>query len=128
MAPAEVQAAQGRIAMPFVVRILYGGITEEVLLRWGFMTLLVWLAWRFIGRTRSWVWVAIAVSAFVFAAGHLPAAGILVGPLNAAIVGYVLVVNTFFGIGFGWLFWRYGLEAAIVAHALTHVVNFLIAG
>ncbi len=26
-------------------RILYGGITEELLLRWGMMTLLVWLAW-----------------------------------------------------------------------------------
>lgn len=127
-APAAVQAAQGRIAMPLVVRVLYGGITEELLLRWGFMTVVLWLAWRFFPRTTAWVWVAIAISAVIFAAGHLPAAGILVGPLTAAIVGYVIVVNTIFGIAFGWLYWRYGLEAAILAHALAHVVSFIVSG
>ena len=32
--------------MPLPTRLLYGGITEELLLRWGFMTLLVWFAGR----------------------------------------------------------------------------------
>ncbi len=32
--------------VPLPTRLLYGGITEELLLRWGFMTLLVWAAWR----------------------------------------------------------------------------------
>jgi membrane protease YdiL (CAAX protease family) len=70
--------------------------------------------------------LAIVVSALVFAAGHLPAASILVGSLTAPIVAYVLMANTLFGIAFGWLYWRYGLEAAIVAHALTHVVNYFV--
>ena len=128
IAPPAVQAAQSRIAMPLVVRVLYGGITEEVLLRWGFMTVLAWLAWRFARRTPAWIWVAIVVSALVFAAGHLPAASFLVGPLTAPIVAYVLVANTLFGIAFGWLYWRHGLEAAVVAHALTHVVNYFVSG
>lgn len=126
IAPPAVQAAQARIEMPLAARVLYGGITEEVLLRWGFMTVLAWVAWRFARRTPAWMWVAIVVSALVFAAGHLPAASILVGPLTAPIVTYVLVANTVFGIAFGWLYWRYGLEAAIVAHALTHVVNYFV--
>ncbi|HEV7237625.1 MAG TPA: CPBP family glutamic-type intramembrane protease [Thermoanaerobaculia bacterium] len=128
LAPSAVQAVQSRIAMPLAARVLYGGITEEVLLRWGFMTLVAWLAWRFARRTPAWMWVAIVVSALVFAAGHLPGAFILVGPLTATIVAYVLVVNTIFGIAFGWLYWRYGLETAIVAHALTHVVSYLVSG
>ena len=128
IAPAAVQAVQARVAMPLAARVLYGGITEEVLLRWGFMTVVAWLAWRFARRTPAWMWVAIIVSAVVFAAGHLPAAHILAGPLTAPIVAYVLVANTVFGIAFGWLYWRHGLEAAIVAHALTHVVNYFVSG
>lgn len=30
--------------VPLPTRLLYGGITEELLLRWGLMTLLVWAA------------------------------------------------------------------------------------
>lgn len=32
--------------LPLPTRLLYGGLTEELLLRWGLMTLLVWTAWR----------------------------------------------------------------------------------
>ncbi|HEX6279034.1 MAG TPA: hypothetical protein VFZ49_03375, partial [Pyrinomonadaceae bacterium] len=32
--------------VPAPMRFLYGGLTEEVLLRWGLMTFLVWLIWR----------------------------------------------------------------------------------
>jgi hypothetical protein len=36
--------------VPLPTRVLYGGITEELLLRWGLMTLLVWAAWRLLQR------------------------------------------------------------------------------
>jgi hypothetical protein len=42
-------AAFGRL-LPLPTRLLYGGITEELLLRWGLMTLLVWAAWRLLQR------------------------------------------------------------------------------
>ena len=32
--------------LPLPTRLLYGGLTEELLLRWGLMTLIVWTAWR----------------------------------------------------------------------------------
>ena len=38
-------SAFGRF-LPLPTRVLYGGIVEELLLRWGFMSLLVWGAWR----------------------------------------------------------------------------------
>ena len=40
-------------AMPLVVKLLYGGITEELMVRWGVMTLLLWLGWRLLQRGRA---------------------------------------------------------------------------
>ena len=44
------------------------------------------------------------------------------GGLTAEVLAFVVGWNTLAGLVFGWLFWRHGLEAAIVAHALAHVV------
>ena len=113
--------------LPLVTRFLYGGITEELLLRWGLMTLLVWIVWRVFQRGRikpggmSFV-VAIVVSAFIFGLGHLPAAILLLGGATTALVLFVIVANSAFGIIAGCLYWKYGLESAIIAHVLGHVV------
>lgn len=128
--PAVLAEAQARFPVPLVGRVLYGGITEELLLRWGFMTALVWLAWRFLQHRRGAVragvvWLAIVLSAVVFGAGHLPVAYALVGVLDVQIVVFVIGANTAFGLLFGYLYWRYHLESAMIAHALTHVVGAL---
>lgn len=128
--PAALAEVQQRFELPILARVLYGGITEEVLLRWGLMTALVWLAWRFLqhraGTPRTlYVWLAIVVSALLFGAGHLPAAAVLVGQLTGELVLFVVGVNAAFGVLFGWLFWRYGLEAAIIAHGMAHLVSYL---
>jgi membrane protease YdiL (CAAX protease family) len=129
--PEALASVQQRFNPPVAARMLYGGITEEVLLRWGVMTALVWLAWRFIQRRRSPVpaasiWIAIAVSAVLFGVGHLPVASTLVGTLDRALVLFVIGANAAFGALFGWLFWRRGLESAMIAHAVAHLVNYLI--
>ena len=129
-APAALAQAQEKLALPLLARVLYGGITEELLLRWGLMTSLVWLAWRFLQHRRggvhpAWVWLAIVASALIFGAGHLPAASALIGALDANVVAFVIGWNTVFGVLFGYLFWRYGLESAMIAHALAHVVNYV---
>jgi hypothetical protein len=36
---------------------------------------------------------------------------------------FVVGLNATFGLLFGWLFWRWGLESAMIAHALTHLVS-----
>ena len=40
-------------------------------------------------------------------------------------MAFVVVANTAFGVLFGWLFWRYGLEAAMIAHAMAHLVGYV---
>ena len=128
--PAALASIQDRLSLPLIARVLYGGITEELLLRWGLMTVLVWLAWVLLQRRRGapWaghIWLAIVVSALIFGAGHLPAAAVLAGALDSAVVAWVVGVNTTFGLLFGYLFWRHGLESAMIAHALTHVVHYV---
>ena len=120
------RAEQFNRLMPVPTRLLYGGITEEVLLRWGLLTFLVWVAWRTLqhqdGRPRSvYVVCAILLSSVIFGAGHLPLAIMLSSSINVPIIVYVVTANSMFGLIAGYLYWRWGLEAAIIAHMLTHV-------
>jgi hypothetical protein len=115
-------------ALPAAVRFLYGGFTEELLLRWGLMTLLIWAAWRLLQRGDGepkavYAIAAIVISAVIFGIGHLPVASVLNGgSLTVPIVIYVVTANSLFGIVAGFLFWLRGLESAMIAHILAHVV------
>jgi membrane protease YdiL (CAAX protease family) len=120
-----------------LVGVLYGGLAEEVVLRWGLMSLVAWLLLR-ISRFRAGLagarvdahagsrpgpviaWTAIVLAAIAFAAGHLPALALAIDP-TPAIVARTLALNALGGLLYGWLFWRRGLEAAMAAHAATHV-------
>jgi hypothetical protein len=113
--------------MPAATRFLYGGLTEEVLLRWGVMTLLVWMQWRLLQKGEGvpksvFVIIGIFVSAIVFGIGHLPIASALSGGLTFPLVAYVITANSIFGIFGGYLYWKKGFESAIIAHMITHVV------
>ena len=110
--------------VPF--RFLYGGVTEELLLRWGFMSTVAFGLFAAIDRTRDApsdrvMWAAVLLSAVVFGAGHLPAAA-RVFTLTPGVVAYIVVGNAVGGVIFGWLFWRRSLEAAMLSHATVHVV------
>lgn len=113
--------------IPHAVRILYGGFTEEILLRWGLMTFLVWLPWQLSQRGADqpkaiYFVAAIVVSSIFFGIGHLPIASVLAGGLTIPIVAYVVTANSIFGIVAGFLYWRRGLESAMFAHIFAHVV------
>ncbi|WP_448335427.1 CPBP family intramembrane glutamic endopeptidase [Bellilinea sp.] len=110
--------------------LLYGGIVEELLLRWGVMSLLVWLGWRIILRkegqaTPSVVWMAIILASLLFGIGHLPALANMV-ELTPLLIFRTILLNALGGILFGWLYWRRGLELAMVAHAAAHVGFFVV--
>jgi hypothetical protein len=109
---------------PLSARLLYGGFTEELLLRWGAMTALLWAWRRFVPGTlaasSAGVLLAIALSAFLFGIGHLAAAASLLGPLSLQVVATVVLGNAAFGIVAGFVYWRFGLECAFGTHLLTH--------
>ena len=105
----------------------YGGITEEVMLRLFLMTLLVWvgnLLSRRSGRLPSLaiLWTANVLAAVLFGLGHLPATVAAGLPLSGLIVTRALLLNGLAGVVFGWLYWKRGLESAIVAHFCTDII------
>lgn len=51
--PEEFAQSAANIQIPLYARVLYGGITEEVVLRFGLMTLLVWMPYRMLNRAEG---------------------------------------------------------------------------
>ncbi|MCK4259938.1 MAG: CPBP family intramembrane metalloprotease [Halanaerobiales bacterium] len=94
---------------------VYGGITEEISVRLFFMSLIVYIA-NLIGITGQLAyWLGIFISAVLFGGFHLPAAIQLLG--NTKIVWVrTFLLNGVSGIIFGWMFWKYGLEGAMLTH------------
>lgn len=127
--PTELTVAASRMEIPLAAKLLYGGVTEEVLMRWGVMTLIAWVAWRLAGRRERAlapsIALAIVLSALLFGLGHLPAARAMGAALSPPVVGYIVLGNALPGLLFGLLFWRWGLEAAMLAHALAHLLFHL---
>lgn len=111
----------------FLGSLLYGGIIEEVLLRYGLMSLIIWIAGRMVkSRDNAGIYIAgIVIAALIFAAGHLPATAQTFGLTTVSVIR-TLLLNFFPGIGFGYLYWKHGLAYAMLGHISTHVINQLI--
>jgi hypothetical protein len=104
-------------------RILYGGIVEEILTRWGLQSVVVWVGYVVTGVvTATTIWISIIIAGVLFGLGHLPSylgAGCKKTPMFLA---FEITLNLWASLIFGWLFWDYGLVSAMIAHALFHLV------
>lgn len=133
-APANppLDAGAGRSALYGFLASFYGGIAEELQQRLFLMTLLLWIVARIGKRTPrpGTYWGAIVAAALLFGAGHLPAAAQVWG-LDAVVVARTVLLNAVAGLAFGWLYWRRGLEMAVLGHfgadLVLHVVSPLLA-
>ena len=126
--PADLRAAAATPGWTApLIGVLYGGLAEEVMLRWGLMSLVAWGVGRALQRAAGQhpgfavaaAWAGIAVAAAAFAAGHLPALTQVTEP-GDVLVARTLALNALAGMVYGWLFWRRSLECAMLAHAATH--------
>lgn len=119
----SAHVAAGTSALNGFLASFYGGIAEELQLRLFLMTLLVWV----IARLRKavpqpWIyWSAILIAAVLFGAGHLPAAQHVWG-LDAFVVFRTVFLNVIVGLVFGWLYWKRGIEMAVLAHFSADIV------
>ena len=98
----------------------YGGITEELLTRLFLVSFFAWLLSPFL-RGAGLYWFAIIVAAILFGASHLPATALLL-PLTPVVVTRAIVLNGIAGVAFGVLYWRYGLEAAMLGHFISDLL------
>jgi membrane protease YdiL (CAAX protease family) len=92
-------------------------------MRFGLMTLIVWIASKLFRSTKPIVyWAGIIISSLLFALGHFPVAYQAVDNPSTGLLTYILLGNTIGGIIFGWLYWKKGLESAFLAHIFAHII------
>jgi hypothetical protein len=120
-------------ALPIWKRFLacfYGAINEELLSRLFALSLFLWLA-RMIAREKSprpgttVFWIANVIVSVLFSLGHVPSAKLLMQVTPLVITG-IFCTNGPASLLFGYLCWKRGLEAAMLAHFSADVVLHVI--
>ena len=66
-----------------------------------------------------------AIEAILFAAGHLPAT-VMTMELTPVVLIRCFALNGAFGLAFGRLYRKHGIQYAMLAHAGVHIVSKLI--
>jgi hypothetical protein len=110
-------------AIPIWKRFLaccYGAINEEIAARLFSLSLILWLL-RKVARQQSTpvspiiFWIANVIIAGLFTAGHIPAATVFL-KITPLVIAALLTMNGAASLLFGYLCWKRGLEAAMIAH------------
>ncbi len=104
----------------------YGGILEELEMRLLGVSVIAWLLGRVSHTTmgipsRGAFWVAIGTVAILFGLGHLPATSLTVA-ITPLVVLRAVLLNGILGVLFGTMYWKRGLEAAVLCHFAADIV------
>ncbi len=102
----------------------YGGIAEEVLMRLFLVSLFVFILTKIFRKKENnsaIVWTSIIIVSIIFGIGHLPITSAVVA-ITPMVVLRAIVLNGIGGIVFGWLYWKKGLEFAIISHFFADIV------
>lgn len=118
----------GPTTLDLFLRALSAALTEEIFFRLGLMTLFVWTLRRFVskfGSAEPALSIGNVLAALLFAVAHLPGH---VTPATATwgLVLGILLASGFSGTVMGWLYGRYGLISAVLAHFIADVVGHAI--
>jgi len=103
------------------------GITEEVLFRFFGVSLVAWLGGLVFkdadGRPKAFVMVfAIFLWAVIFGLAHLQTPALAGWTMSSAAIVRSMVINSVGGLVYGWMYWKKGLESAMLTHFSTDVV------
>lgn len=114
-----------------ITAFTYGGVIEEVMMRLFFMSLVAFVIFKIFYKkekdipTKVFV-IANIIAAILFALGHLPATIQFFGRLDLILFIRCMVMNGAFGLAFGWLYRKYGIQYAMIAHFGCHLISQLI--
>ncbi|WLR57751.1 CPBP family glutamic-type intramembrane protease [Mesobacillus subterraneus] len=106
-------------------QVFYGGVIEEVVFRFGFMSFFTWLFNLWFSNILWSIWIANILAALLFALAHLPSVQQLKVTDTKLIYLYMNSTNAILGLVCGWLYWKEGLAAAIICHMTFHIVWFI---
>lgn len=110
--------------------LLVGGIIEEVMLRLFFMSLIILILSKLLLKNKkeipTYIFViANILSAFLFAAGHLPSTATMTA-LTPVILLRCFIMNGGIGLAFGYLYRKYGIGYAMISHGAIHLISDLL--
>ena len=72
------------------------------------------------------IWSSIILIAVLFGLGHLPITSTF-SQINAIVILRAVILNGIGGIVFGWLYWKRGLESAMLSHfSADLILQFII--
>lgn len=102
--------------------VLYGGVAEEVIARWGLLNVVAFFAVLFAKQMNTGVMIcSLFISGLLYVMGQLPAY-IAAGCVpSRRFIYFFLLLSLSQSLLFGFLFWQYGLVSAILAHMLFHI-------
>jgi len=114
--------------VPFVLLLpipFQQGIGDEIIYRLFGMTVIVWIIWKVRGSKDTPLgdrayWAGIVLAGLISILGVLIPGAPLIARLQYAVI---ILVG---GIPFGWLYWKKGIESAIVAHVISSVILVLL--
>lgn len=109
--------------MGILSRIFYGGFVEEIIFRWGIMSLVLWILQFMIKPLNiTAVIIAIGISSMLFALAHLPSIKMVSAKPTRSMYIYTMIGNVWVGLFTGWAFLEAGIFSAIIVHILFHIV------
>lgn len=115
-------------ATPNLFASFSAGITEEIIFRLGFMSLIV-SAILYLNKTKEPsnrnIWTGNIITALLFGLIHIPMSSNYF-ELTPIVIGTTVIGNVVTGTTFGWIFWRYGLIMAMIAHFTFDIVFHVI--
>ncbi|MBR5143717.1 MAG: CPBP family intramembrane metalloprotease [Clostridia bacterium] len=127
--PAVMDSYASKPSVSYIIAsITYGGVVEEVMLRLFFMSLIAFVISRLSkDKTVNDTHIIIAniAAALLFAAGHIPATVQMIG-ISPLIVFRCFLLNGGFGLIFGRMYRKYGIQYAMLTHAGVHIISKLI--
>ena len=113
-----------------IAGLLVGGVIEEVMMRLFFMSMLVPTISRLFCKNEKDIPVRVFVaaniiSALLFAAGHLPGTAAMT-TLTPIVLFRCFLFNGGLGLCFGYLYRKYGIGYAMIAHGFAHLISDLL--
>lgn len=120
----SMERVRAFVAQPLTTKlqiVATAGIVEELVFRVVISTLVAWIVWLVTKRQTAAIWTGIVVAAVAFGLAHVANLANVPHPYLRAIT-----LNGIAGLALGWLYWRRGLEWAVLAHLIADATMYLL--
>jgi hypothetical protein len=109
-----------------ILALPYGAIAEEVAMRLCVMSVFAWVFSRIKSDddghpTAVGMWLSVVIAAVLFGVSHLPTV-LFFADLSVLHILRIVFLNAIGGTVFGFMFWRRGLEYAMMSHLGMDIV------